>query len=240
MQEYYVDNKEELINLNSLRVKREKTEQICVICNNSFFARKSTKCCGDNCRSQLNNINACKRSKNLSKQAKEVRNLAKSTKYGENWDSFSGKRSIRAAKRKAKLKTDINFKLADTLRSRLKHALKGNQKSGSAVKDLGCSIEELKKHLESQWQPDMSWNNWTKNGWHIDHIKPLSRFNLSNRDEFLKACHYSNLQPLWASDNWSKSNNMSSPVEEVVGNVLKMNNQDMEHIDESKRITSRS
>jgi hypothetical protein len=48
----------------------------------------------------------------------------------------------------------------------------------------------------------MTWDNWTTDGWHIDHIKPLaSSFDLTDRKQFLEACHYTNLQPLWAKDN---------------------------------------
>ena len=50
----------------------------------------------------------------------------------------------------------------------------------------------------------MSWDNWALDGWHIDHIKPLSSFNLENREELKKACHYTNLQPMWAEDNLRK------------------------------------
>lgn len=75
---------------------------------------------------------------------------------------------------------------------------------GSAVKDLGCSIEDFKKHLESLWQPGMSWCNYGLRGWHIDHVIPISSFDLVIKQEQLKACHYTNLQPLWAKDNLSK------------------------------------
>lgn len=73
-----------------------------------------------------------------------------------------------------------------------------------AVKDLGCTIEELKVHLESLWKPGMNWDNHAHTGWHIDHIKPLSAFNLSDPEELKKATHYTNLQPLWYNENMSK------------------------------------
>jgi hypothetical protein len=98
-------------------------------------------------------------------------------------------------------KTDIQFKLSHNLRVRLISAIKGNYKVGSAVKDLGCSVEELKSYIESKFQPGMSWDNWNKDGWHIDHIKPLASFDLTDRNQLLEACHYTNLQPLWATDN---------------------------------------
>jgi hypothetical protein len=109
---------------------------------------------------------------------------------------------------KNKLKTDIQYKLSRNLRNRLRDAVKNNYKAGSAVKDLGCSIKELKQHLESKFLPGMSWDNWTFYGWHIDHIKPLSSFNLRDRNQLLEACHYTNLQPLWATDNLIKSDNI--------------------------------
>lgn len=101
-------------------------------------------------------------------------------------------------------KIDHNFRLANRLRARLYKITKGLVKAGSAVKDLGCSIPELREHLESKFKEGMDWNNY--GAWHIDHIQPLSKFDLTNRTEFLKVSHYSNLQPLWAKDNIVKSN----------------------------------
>jgi len=102
--------------------------------------------------------------------------------------------------------TDINFKLASCLRTRIGSALKRNQKAGSAVNDLGCSVDFLRQYLESKFQPGMSWENHGNRGWHIDHTKALANFDLSDRNQFLEACHYTNLQPLWAKENRSKSN----------------------------------
>ncbi len=103
-------------------------------------------------------------------------------------------------------KTDPNFKLSLLLRSRMNKALKGNYKKGSAVKDLGCTVSELKLYLENQFTEGMNWDNWSLIGWHLDHVIPLSSFNLQDRSQLLKAVHYTNLQPLWAEDNLAKSN----------------------------------
>ncbi len=102
-------------------------------------------------------------------------------------------------------RTDLNYKLKCELRSRLGHAVKNGSKSGSAVRDLGCTIPAFKLYLESKFRPGMSWDNWSRFGWHIDHIKPLAKFDLTKRKQFLEACHYTNLQPLWAEENLKKS-----------------------------------
>lgn len=108
-------------------------------------------------------------------------------------------------KRRQRLVSNIDLRLASSLRSRLHHALRKNQKNGSAVKDLGCTIEELKMYLESKFQEGMTWDNWSRTGWHIDHIKPLVTYNLSDPIQLKEACHYTNLQPLWAEDNLRKN-----------------------------------
>jgi hypothetical protein len=108
--------------------------------------------------------------------------------------------------RKKRWNSNLNFRLGSNLRRRLNHYLK----SGSAVRDLGCSIPELKIWLEQQFYPNpetgeqMSWENWSYNGWHIDHVVPLCNFDLTDRKQLLKACHWFNLQPLWAKENLRK------------------------------------
>lgn len=105
---------------------------------------------------------------------------------------------------KEKIKNDINYKLKIRLRGRLYRALKGNYKHKKTIDLLGCSIRELKKYLEKRFQSGMTWTNYGLNGWSVDHVKPLSSFNLSNPQELEQAAHYSNLQPLWQIDNLSK------------------------------------
>lgn len=111
-----------------------------------------------------------------------------------------------------KLKTDIQFKLRLSLRNRLRAAIRNKQKAGSAIRDLGCTVDELKVHLEKQFQEGMTWDNWSYIGWHIDHRQPLSLFDLTDSKQSKVACHYTNLQPLWAEENFAKSNKIQEVV----------------------------
>lgn len=73
--------------------------------------------------------------------------------------------------------------------------------------DLGCSLPDFISYIEAKFLPGMSWDNWTLDGWHLDHVIPLANFDLSNPEQLAAACHYSNMQPLWAVDNlvkWKK------------------------------------
>lgn len=109
------------------------------------------------------------------------------------------------AKQRNKHRNNVEYRLARILRSRMSTAMRYNLKVGSAVRDLGCSVSDLQKHLESQFAPGMSWHNYGT-VWHIDHILPLANYQLSDRGTFRRLAHYTNLQPLWAADNISKSN----------------------------------
>lgn len=108
------------------------------------------------------------------------------------------------AYRKKKYKNDPLFALSIKLRIRLKRAVRLKIDKTDIL--IGCSVSYLRSHLESQFQPGMSWDNYGKNGWEIDHIIPLASFDLSVTDQLKKACHYTNLQPLWAEDNKRKNN----------------------------------
>jgi hypothetical protein len=129
------------------------------------------------------------------------RERVRSKKYREKYPD-----RIRKTKRKYRKnkKYTIQERISGNLRSRFRAAIRGNYKTGSAVKDLGCSIAELKEYLEQRFDAGMSWENYGKHGWHIDHIMPLSMFDLTDPEQVKCACHYTNLQPLWAKDNLSK------------------------------------
>jgi hypothetical protein len=114
--------------------------------------------------------------------------------------------ATKLARRKVRRATDPVFKLKEKLRGRLHTALVGKKKQGSAVKDLGCGGEFLKDYIAAKFSASMTWDNWGKI-WELDHIVPLWKFNLEDREQFLKAVHYTNLQPLTVEDHARKSAN---------------------------------
>lgn len=107
-------------------------------------------------------------------------------------------------------KHDIQFRIAKIYRNRVLDALKSKNvtKKHSSKDILGCSIEYFKKHLESQFTEGMTWNNQGFYGWHIDHIRPCSSFDLSDVAQQKECFHYSNQQPLWARENLQKNNKL--------------------------------
>lgn len=93
-------------------------------------------------------------------------------------------------------------------------ALKGKRRPGSGVRDLGCTLDELRIHLENHFATGMDWSNWG-NGvgkWNIDHVVPLASVDLADREQFLRVCHYSNLRPLWWIENLHKGSREPNTV----------------------------
>lgn len=119
-------------------------------------------------------------------------------------DYYQNNKLTIKSRHQTRMRQDLNYRLAVNLRKRIGVAIRSHQKTGSAIDDLGCTVEFFRCYIEQQFQPKMSWDNWNLYGWHLDHIIPLSSFDLTDRDQFLKACHYTNYQPLWASDNYKK------------------------------------
>ena len=98
---------------------------------------------------------------------------------------------------------------AQNFRVKIDYAIRAKRtmRSGKAEALLGCTIPELKRHIESLFLPGMSWSN--RSSWHIDHIRPCSAFDLTDPEQQRCCFHYSNLQPLWPIDNILKSNKVT-------------------------------
>lgn len=81
--------------------------------------------------------------------------------------------------------------------------IKGNYEYKHEI-TFGCSRDEFKAYIEKQFIEGMTWENFGE--WHIDHIIPISKFDINNKDHRSQINHYTNLRPLWAKDNQSRGN----------------------------------
>ena len=97
-----------------------------------------------------------------------------------------------------KRRKDPKTRLKESLRARIYNSMK-DSKDRSTLEYLGCSVDQYKIHLESQFTPEMNWENWGSY-WEIDHIVPLSKGG---------TFHFSNTQPLTITDNRKKSNKIA-------------------------------
>lgn len=109
-----------------------------------------------------------------------------------------------------KRKANPQYAVANNMRCRINIALRAARagKFDRSMEELlGCTVEFLMHHIERQWSPGMTWENRGHRGavWHIDHIVPCASFDLTDPEQQRRCFHYSNLRPMWASDNCSKN-----------------------------------
>jgi hypothetical protein len=120
----------------------------------------------------------------------------------------------------SRLETNSSYRLICRLRGRLWQAIKKKARNGSAVRDLGCTIEELWVHLESKFQPGMTRENLGAE-WVVDHIFPLSKANLQDKAEFLAANNWRNLQPLTPYENAVKKSSVTQDAQALFDSLVK-------------------
>lgn len=190
--EYYANNKEHVKKLRSLNKKKHK-EQI----------KESSK------RYRSDPANKAKiRETSLNWQRKnpEKIKLYASRYRNQPWAKKRIAQYVRERRR-----TNPQENLAATIRKRVSEALKVKsiKKLHSTSELLGCSFAFLKKHIESQFKDGMSWEN--RSSFHIDHIRPLASFDLTDPEQLKAACHWTNLQPLYPKENLKKSKKFEQP-----------------------------
>jgi hypothetical protein len=93
-------------------------------------------------------------------------------------------------------------RLVHNQRTRICKLLRGERKYNSSKDLIGCTIDFLKEYLSNKFTDGMFWDNYGE--WHVDHIRPCNSFDLTDLKEQQKCFHYTNLQPLWGSENCSK------------------------------------
>lgn len=149
------------------------------------------------CKSKVNS--------ELYKKDKEKKKVQSLSYYYGNKEKVYKQRNLY---NKRKRKEDPKFLLTRRLRNRLYYALKQKfwKKDTKFANYIGCDLEFLKTHMESQFIDGMCWEN--QGEWHIDHIIPLVSAN--TEDELYALCHYTNLRPMWALDNIKKGTKLAA------------------------------
>ena len=105
-----------------------------------------------------------------------------------------------------RMATDTAFHFRSSLASLINTAIRKQFgiKASRTHDMIGCTVADLMKHLERKFADGMAWDNYGRNGWHVDHIRPCASFDLADPEQQRQCFHYSNLQPLWAADNIRK------------------------------------
>lgn len=120
------------------------------------------------------------------------------------WRDERGGKEYNKQYKMNKLKNNPQYRVSHNFSTYMRSSLREG-KNGSHWEDIiGYTLQELIKHLENQFKPGMTWDNYGE--WHIDHIRPIVSFNYSSYtdEDFQKCWSLENLQPLWAYENESK------------------------------------
>lgn len=116
----------------------------------------------------------------------------------------------------AKKKNDFLYKLTKNIRSLIYHTFRNQsyKKSTKTFNILGCSFEDFKIYLESQFENWMTLENhgiYTGNyneTWQLDHIEPIS--NAKSVEDIIRLNHYTNFRPLCSRKNLEKSDKITT------------------------------
>jgi hypothetical protein len=99
---------------------------------------------------------------------------------------------------------NIQVRIKENISRRLRSKMLNVIKERKTIDYLGCDIDFFKVYIESKMKPGMTWDNYGRDGWHLDHIIPCSYFDLTKQEEIFKCFNYTNYDPKWAIDNLSK------------------------------------
>jgi hypothetical protein len=127
-----------------------------------------------------------------------------------------------------RVRVDPRVKMVSTIRSRVATAISAAKKKGrkvterGAMRYVGCSIEHLMSHLESQFTEGMTWETFGRGGWHIDHVFPIGKADLCDPVELRAVFHWMNCRPIWETDNYAKSATVLTHAQALFNEIKKV------------------
>lgn len=171
---------------------------------------------------RLENLEDYRARKRANSAAWRAANLEKYRKL--NREGVKRRRAMNPEKARAydrKFRENPKHRVADNFRRRVNRAMRRGaySKSWESQQLTGCSWDELKIYIERQFTGGMTWENYGDT-WHIDHIIPCSKFNLTRRGEQQMCFHYSNLRPLCAKQNRSENARKGVPQQSTFLHLL--------------------
>ena len=181
--EYYLKNKEQI--QKQQKEYRLKTKEHIKEVSKEYYSKNKEE-----------------RSKQYKKYYSE--NIEKRKEYFKEYNSKLENQERRRNHVNNRYQTDINFRILKICRARILQALKGLNKSASTMKLIGCTSDELRRHIESLFEPWMTWKNQGRGGWDIEHIKACANFNLGDPEQQRACFNWSNLQPMEHIENIKK------------------------------------
>lgn len=218
---YYAKNKDKLKALSKANYAKEKEKW--KLYGEAYYAKHKKE-------KRLNNKIYIEKIKNdpvLNKKFKEKKAIADKKYREKNREKINLQQRIYIKKPEIRKKRNENhrkrynnepsYKIEFILRARLRELIKRQKMKKPSMsltkfqkEFLGTSDKAFVKYLEKKFYPHpktgepMSWENHSLYGWHIDHIKPVSEFDLLKIEDQKKCFHYKNFQPLWAEENLEK------------------------------------
>lgn len=195
--QYYIDNKKEIIEKRRIYQKTK---------NGKYIQKKYLK--------------KYRNSEKYKKYQKEYRQTERGKEIIKGYSKNRIKSGKHAKYERDKRNNDLNHKIRKNLSTRIYQVLKGKIKSQCTLDLLGCDLEFLKQHLQSQFKDGMTWENQGRFGWHIDHYIPCSYFDLSDPEQQKICFNWRNLQPLWREENcYKKRDKVPDNVEKFIQNI---------------------
>lgn len=182
--------------------RKESTKKSQLVYLQSSAGKASKKRYYQSHKAQISSYNKAYKQKNKKPTVRRVP-LTEEQKKANRQAYYQRTKAAPKPRKTRTIEQQIESKIKKSLRRRLRKALKGNVKTGTIAKQIGCTSAELRLHLEKQFVSEMTWDNYGE--WHIDHIRPMCSFDLSKVEGLNQVNHYSNLRPLWAEDNLAKS-----------------------------------
>ena len=171
----------------------------CQWCMASFRGRSYLRFCSQSCASQSRESHRVKRTKRCEQCSETFHAYRQQLRFCSNSCSNLARPTQDPAI--TRQRQQLASMACGLVARALRHT--GRNKYARVEEELGYSTSKLKAHLESLWKGDMSWENYGKTGWHVDHVRPISSFPLDTPASEISSLN--NLQPLWEKDNLQKA-----------------------------------